>query len=249
MRYHELLELNGVKRYRDMTKDRFLSHIINTQKGQEIKFLGSGSYGCAIKIRDQVYKLWQLDSAYTDFVNYALQHQSNPFLPKFDPAGIKQMRAFFLQVPGSPEYINYIKMEELAELAYLADYSFEVKLDPSVEIEDWKLNSANRISLRDVVAIFTSSIQKRKQPYTPELFRERVAYVGSLPPNAIADLGPELTLFCETLWHIKQLSSEHTLDLGPMNFMLRGKQLVILDPLYNEQDTQLLVALSKYKPA
>jgi hypothetical protein len=246
MRYQELLELTGVKRYRDMTKDELVMAIANT-RDHPIKYLGNGSYGCALKIGGKVYKLWTIDSAYTDFVNYSLQHQNNSFLPKFDPAGIKQMHAFFLQSPDAPDRINYIKMEELSPLDTLGLYTFNLVLDPNVEIEEWKLHSAESVSLREVLSIFETSIRKKKLQYTPELLRSRIEYVKSLPLGAIAELSPELALFGKTLGEIAQLSSEHTLDLGPMNFMLRGDQLVILDPLYNEQDTQLLIALSKYK--
>jgi hypothetical protein len=222
-------ELTGVKRFRDKTAKDILAYYRNKLGNGPVKLLGYGHHAAAIMIGQNVYKMWMQDSAYTDFVNYALKHQNNPFLPKFK-SGIKQMPAFFKRHEDAPDVIQYIKMEYLTPV----DKSYGFRL----EMEGEEALAFGWLSLQNIIETLYSAFDYLNPDISSflEALSEKSGYDYSS-----YDLGDQVTLLVETIMDIMAANPEagHNLDLHFGNFMMRGDQLVILDPTGNSQDSSM----------
>lgn len=229
MRYRELLELAGVKRFRDKTASDILAYYRNKLGDGPVKLLGDGAHAAAIMIGQNVYKLWLQDSAYTDFVKYALQNQNNPFLPKF-LSRIKQIPAFFRRHADAPDLINYIKMEKL--LPVNKHYTFHLN------IQGQDANLFNSVTLLNTISALENTFNSIEPsfPAFVERLSEELEY--ELTEQDITD---DLKLLVDTVIAIMNSNpnANHVPDLHLNNFMMRGDQLVILDPIHNWQDTDI----------
>lgn len=243
MRYSELLELAGVKRFRDMTASEILDYYKSLLGGggRDIMVLGRGASGAALQIGNNVYKFWLVDSAYKDFVTYCLAHSNNPFLPRF-LSGIKTMPAFFIRHEDAPDNVNYVKMEKLSTGgSRTAWYSFELNVEFHDEDDKDERGHLASVYLRDVMYI-VEMIGNTEIPYQVEFLNRLNKSKGHTYKQS--DLSSELVLIVDTLVAIKQLG--HTLDLHGDNLMYRGEQLVILDPIANKDDLALNRAFDKF---
>jgi hypothetical protein len=243
MRYKELMELTGVKRFHDMTATEVLDQFRATYGNGPIKLLGQGANGAAVMIGDSVYKFWLLDSAYTAFVQYCKTHESNPLLPKFT-SQIKKMPAFFIRHADAPDYVNFVKMEKLASNRSILNYRFDLKYQPYeeqfAEIDDGEVDITT-IKLATALFYF-DRLQDSEIPILTQFTKYLSGYHHmNYKPDI---LGDELKLFLTTLHDIKQLG--FTLDLHDENFIMRDDQLVILDPIANTDDLMLNRAFYKF---
>lgn len=245
MRYSELNELMGVRKFANMSSDQILSFVDKNFGGHDIKFLGQGGYGAAVEIKGAVYKLWIQDSAYQAFVEYSLKNQGNPFLPKFS-SGIKSMPAFFMRHPDAPDRVNYVKMEKLSPMKDLRSVWFKVKDQPrydSYEDEDEDFTQYS-ISLHHVLEIIPS-MGRSVVPYVTD-FAQRLGGRNSGVRYDPKDFDPALVQFLETIHDLMELSRNFDLDLHSGNFMMRGNQLVILDPIASPMDSALNRKFSQF---
>ena len=184
-------------------------------------------HGAAIAIGNTVYKMWMQDSAYQDFVTYALKNQNNPFLPKLK-SGIKQMPAFFRRHGGAPDIVNYIRMEQLSPV----NKQFSFTLNMSGEDAD----VFGLLTLKEVLEIMDMAhdSEGRTLQTFVDCMIEKLDY-----EYTVENIPSDLKLLVLTLMQIMSLNPEHYPDLHLGNFMMRDDQLVILDPIHNEADSSL----------
>jgi hypothetical protein len=229
MRYSEILnELVGVKRFKKMTAFDVRNYIKSNLGDGPVKLLGNGYHGVAIMIGQNVYKMWMKDSAYTDFVNYALQHQDNPFLQQFQSA-IKKMPAFFIRVHDAPDYVNYIKIEKLSDIDH--EYQFVIN-------DDNTQGPTPSLSLGELCDYVDSACLNGDGSWASLLPMIQLHCGAQLTLDQLDD---DLVRCAQTLFNIKNMANRrgHRFDLRRDNFMLRGKQLVITDPLFNRHDADM----------
>ena len=225
MRYEELTELAGVKKFQDMTATEILDEIKSKLGSGPVKLLGMGKHAAAIKIGNDVYKFWLVDSAYTSYVNYCLANQSNPYLPKFK-SGIKRMPAFFVRHIDAPNYVNYIRMEELR--------GHELIMDREIQV----FHNTDEFTMRlSYVMILMDKITPNEDPVEQFIYLAN-RYQSYWTP--LIKLSDDLELLVKTIFEISQLNGSHELDLYSDNFMIRSDgHLVIVDPLINLEDLAL----------
>lgn len=231
----------GVKQFANMNAQEILDYIRNTLGSNNIQVLGQGSMGAALKIGSTVYKLWQQDSAYTDFVEYARANSNNPYLPKFF-TDVKRMPAFFVRHEESGDYVNYVRMEGLDPLGHLLDDTFPLKVEYQDYEDEDERGHLGRIKVQSVLNIVNNLPDSVIHPMIQFQLK-----LNSMTGHEyeLEDFPAELKLFVETITEIKQLG--HNLDLHPGNFMSRGgKQLVIMDPIANQEDLKLNRIFSKF---
>jgi hypothetical protein len=82
---HILENLRGVKSYHDNTWDEIITELrksnITTKGGGFADVITSPNW-------DYAYKIFQLDSAYTAYLNFCKKNQDNPHIPKSNPANL-----------------------------------------------------------------------------------------------------------------------------------------------------------------
>ena len=105
-----LTELLGVRKYANDDFHSLISKYL--VGGGKYHLIGAGSHGVVLDCGEYVTKVWARDNAYTDYVEYCLAHQNNPWLPKFKSV-IKTLPTFFIHHREFPDRLNYIKMEKL----------------------------------------------------------------------------------------------------------------------------------------
>lgn len=226
MRYNELLELAGVKRFHDMTATEVILYIQDNFGSKNIKVLGNGVHAYAVMIGNAVYKFWLKDDAYTDFVKYCQSNKSNPFLPRF-LSDIKRMPAFFIRHKNAPDYVNYVKMEHLQNNDQkFQNFVFTLNVPNDVDTKK------RLVGINQIIA-FVDNASHTNDPVSSflQLFSQynEYKYTNDQLPD-------DMVLFIKTLFEIKSLNHNYELDLHMGNFMWRGEQLVILDPLFNSDD-------------
>lgn len=233
-------ELVGVKKFAQMSHDDIYKYIEATFGDGEFDALGQGSNGIALGRGGTVYKFWFRDSAYEDFIAYCQEHQDNPFLPKFK-SGIKELPAFFLRSLDAPDRIRYIKMERLSDDRKWLGVQVTKYPGRVFEIEDLcnKISRAIRMERGDyqnIVARFLLDFQDYEDEDEDE----------EAPPT---ELTPEFDLLIKTvldLYHLGGMQRKHRLDLHSGNFLARGKQPVLLDPVANEEDLDLNMKIDQF---
>lgn len=232
MRYQELNELSGVKKFATMDHQEVLNYLKKTLGDTNFKPLGSGAHGTAVLVGNTVYKFWMMDSAYTDFVKYAKKKPNNPFLPKF-LSEIRRMPAFFFRDASAPDWVYYVKVEPLTKLS--GDLSEQYIEMPFKDQSGRKSNIA--LDLETII-----NCVKQTNSYKECLQKIGMSFGVSLDENTAPAL---LRGFLGVLWDLEALDS-HYLDLHKENFMMRGDQLVILDPIANIDDNAISNNISSF---
>jgi hypothetical protein len=232
MRYSEIEEMVGVKKFQNMTSadiEKFFGGNFNS-----VKLLGVGMHAMALQIGEEVYKFWLVDSAYEAFARYCMANQGNQFLPKFH-GGIKTMPAFFLRSSNAPDVVKYVKMEKLIPVGHLTGNSWEVHPEFQDEEEEDEWGSYRYVNFENVVQLCEKALFKDLNGFTHAMQNNRGANFTYNPTN----FDPVLTLLVNTIMDIMELGDNH-LDLHAGNVMKRADgQLVILDPIANNKDVAL----------
>ncbi len=221
-------ELVGVKRFAGMTSAQIVD-FLRSNLGSNLTLLGNGSFGAAITNGKDVFKIWMQDSAYTDFVRYALNNQNNPFLPKFK-SGVKKMPAFFLRHEEAPDFVYYVKMEKLEPFnAHRFGFVTEVPETANYD-EDEGFNTY--LGVKEVLNILERCDLDSPISVTNQFLSKLGDWRGC--KYEITDIDDELKLFIKTVSEITALG--HQTDFHEGNMMLRGMQLVLTDPVANRED-------------
>lgn len=245
MRYQELNELMGVKRFANMSTDQIIK-FIQKEFGDDgkMKVLGTGANGVAIEVGGVVFKMWMHDSAYSDFIKFVQSHPDNPFLPKL-LSGVKKMPAFFLRHEEAGSVVNYVKMEKLEPISSMMSFGWKLKERPDYADDDESDNDTGVYSANlEDVCWFMNDINPSEIPITVRFCgwfssKKGMTYKAD-------EVDPNFRLLLDTLYEIKYLNRSHSVDLHSGNFMKRGKQLVILDPITNPMDMALNNKLDRF---
>lgn len=226
-----LFELTGVKslQYSSVTE------LINLLQKGRFAEIGKGNFAKVfIGPDNSIYKFWLVDSAYEKFVDFALAHQSNPFLPKFK-SKVKTLTRFFHSDPSFPKKIKYIKMEWLQELSN--NYMLPGTLVPVVQIIKtlYKSCVVKDVDLETVdwVEKFGSNLRSEASE------RERKNFYKFLYDLAYTLLDLD-TLDVKD--RVTAGDGPDKLDLNEHNIMLRRgtDQIVIVDPVASEADAEIV---------
>lgn len=235
----KLFELNGVKRFNDMTKGQVLNYIRANMGNGSVKVLGSGDQGAALLVGNNVYKFWLRDSAYTDFVNYSIQ-QNNPYLPKF-LSPIKQMPIFFKHTKEvADQGLCYVKMERLSRMP--SGYIIEFNI-PKDSPDYAKLGRVRFDLVANALQYLETDDPAHSSP--ADMICQLMKYVSksTYRPEHIP---PVLLGIASTLMQLAPIMHNHghSFDLKEDNFMLRGNQIVLLDPVMNDDDSAAMSTLN-----
>jgi hypothetical protein len=207
-----LTELVGVKSLYNRDLEGVLKSI--EQAGDQV--IGKGAYGIAVKNKNgEIIKFWVEDSAYDDFIDYIIKHPSK-FFPKL-LSKPKQLSTFFTRPVGFPDKIKYVYMEELGP--------WKVN-DDGAEVEIMMKLSA-KFESEDIAVSKWKSDAKLKDNKD---LRKVIAIIGEENLKEFYHVSHDLIKVME--------AKGHKLDIQGANLMMRGDQLVILDPVTNLQSTR-----------
>lgn len=234
MRYNELDEMIGVKKYSNMTAHDLLRHL-GGNSGSQVQILGDGSHAVALKIKDRVYKFWLLDSAYESYVKYSLNHKDNPFVPKFR-GGIKTLPAFFLRSEQSPDTVKYVEMEELYKVSPAEYEAMTFDL----------LGSSNKTGARDVYPIKLGQIlvwaEECLWGFSDFLTKASLSLDVTFAMN---EQDWEFSQLVDLLIDLRDLDG--FVDLHSDNVMKRSNgQLVIIDPIADSDDHTVNMKMAQF---
>lgn len=213
----KLFELTGVhsKREKDMLD------LLNDISGEGSKFKKAGE-GVAAQVLvhsdGTIYKFWAKDSAYEKFVEFVQHHQSDKHIPKLK-SKIKELHSFFKKPKEFPEKIKYVKMERLTPVNYtdLFPGTKNIFLIDAIKTIYHGIAHHRANSLR-------WAVQSLREDEGSSLSDEALDLIDSLFAT-IKAMDDKIPGFNQTSpdWHSG-------------NVMMRGKDIVIVDPLIDAGD-------------
>jgi hypothetical protein len=213
----KLFELTGVH----SQKEKDMLQLLKDISGEGSKFKKAGE-GVAAQVlvhsSGTVYKFWAKDSAYEKFVQFVEQHQSDKHLPKLK-SKIKKLHSFFKKPKDFPEKIKYVKMEQLTPIKYsdLLPGAKNVYLVDAIKTIYHGIAHHKSNSLRWVV-------QNIREDEGTSLSDESLDLIDSLFAT--------IKLMCEKIPEFEQSAP----DWHSGNIMMRGKDVVIVDPMIDAGD-------------
>jgi hypothetical protein len=229
-------EILGIKKFQGMTREQIVTWV--RQHG-DFKFLGSGYASHVFEYNGAVYKFWVFDPPYEKFVAYALNHQDNPFLPKFR-SGIRKVPASFMKKhKDQAQNVKWIKMEKL-QVGDRASI-------PKVVVVD----SGDPIGLDLVIMFASMSDPESNGRFYPQYtrreylenrllwesakseFEKRGRRLEDKAPGKLNRVGNQLI---DLMMDLIAIAEKGKLELDDKhdNFGLRGSQGVILDPFWSK---------------
>jgi hypothetical protein len=223
----KLYELLGVKKYQHMSMDQLASFF---EKESGYTYLGTGNFAWVFKhpTKDEALKFWVEDAAYDSFVDYARSHSGDPHLPKiYTP--IRQISTFHKRLEGFPEKFKYVRMELLTHV-----HSQDMENPTSLT------EAFNRL---DYLTTRIKSVKQVRDPKTKEMnaYKMLAETWGGTVPEKILDL-------LESAYKLP-ISSVDRLDLHIGNIMSRDGQLVLADPVFNNESVESWEEIRRYSAA
>ena len=233
--YLQLDELIGVKKFHGKSKAEVIKQV---KKEGKYKLLGKGAHGHAFEYKGAVYKFWSYDPPYDAFVKYALANQDNPFVPKIFSKKIRTLPASFLSKhPDHPDTVNWIKMEKLtpgkATMKVTAaghplslTTALGIARHSSAESSGSKYSRSDRKELikRSLVWYAMSKAEPKKYN-VDEMFTKPM-------PGKLSNEGEDLLEFLLGLVEVGDANGVELDDHKDDNFMMRGSQVVFIDPFF-----------------
>lgn len=179
----------------------------------------------------QAIKFWHRDSTYEKFVDYCLANPNNPFLPKF-LSKVKSLPLDINSIDIDGNVITGIKYAKM-ELLQLYDETNIQLLDPDVE-------GGGAFDIMEVMYMVDKfeSLDNITHELV-KLYMEENDIVDYDFIDNIHHIHPTALGFIETVFDIKQkvlTNYNDMLDSGYDNLAMRGNQIVILDPVANDDD-------------
>lgn len=113
--------------------------------------IASGTFGVSLipEYGYKVFKLWMVDHAYEQWVDYCFRHQGKKCIPTIFSKRIRRLSNVFIRHKYTHNKINYITMEKL----YKINYAAAVELDNGTRISYGKmfenLHNTNTLKLKD----------------------------------------------------------------------------------------------------
>lgn len=219
--------------------------------GSRLRVLGHGANGFALTNGKTVFKFWARDSAYEQFVLYAMKNQDNPFLPKFKSRIRTLPRAFSIEDFDAPvQKAKYVKMELLqpfkgaAVIPMFKDPEIIAHIDKFISNLDPDFESVeigNDVPLEDIFDHTATLFHPNDDKHNISVVLDMLCHgkYGTEFPyeRFISKIDQQFLLFLRTIGAIADLVDVE-FDYGKRNFALRGQQLVILDPVCNDADLE-----------
>lgn len=212
-----LKELHGYRKYID--KDFY--EIVSSIKDAYVNCQGTFSVVVIPKNSDSVYKVWTNDPGYEAYYDIAKSMQGNVYVPRLSK--IHRVPIFFKRSAEVDGHLNIVKIERLAPIKHQGDSAMIASFIG--------VNSMESVS-------FTG--------YTQEHFDTNVkSFIKHAKVNAelAAKLEATSTDLYELVVKLKQVITSKgpslKVDLHSDNIMLRGQQVVIIDPFCLEGDYEI----------
>lgn len=171
------------------------------------KFAGSGAGGTVYTKGEYALKVSE-DGAYDDFLSYALAYQDNPWFPKI--YDVKRYEEVFMN-PDDRRWNS--------EKPLIWDHRFG----------QWSpgKGSTYTVTLMEKLEFKKGTYRQRKKVSTGMEQTAKEINWGLKPPMTKMSRSQK-----QAAKVLAELFKEHTADLHDRNIMYRGKQLVIIDPVW-----------------
>ena len=178
-----------------------------------------------------VYKIYETDSAYTDFISFCGKHQNNTALPKiYRTFDIHQIHR---RLDRSRHMFKCVKIEKLSKINM--DTPLGLFLE-SADILEIMIPQYNK-KIVDVQGVYV--LADNHDQMTWDQIYKRLNDQFNL--TNIQDV-------FQIIHELSQQYASHSMDINSNNMMLRGtNQLVISDPMYNDGDYTINYRPSAYR--
>lgn len=204
------LKLKQELRSADITADFY-----NIAQKYGWKPLGKGLYGAVLghPNKNYVIKVFYKNLAYERFIDFVMEHSSNPHLPKIS----KTIRT----IPGTD--LKYIRMEKLQPVG---EKTLRTKYFPELAYMIVKIAKFDLYGPDDDEKFVSEQLQELglefdslRQVNFAEMF-DKIHHIPDVQWQSIVD---KLVTYADSI-------GENYFDIHSANFMLRGNTLVITDP-------------------
>lgn len=229
----KLYELTGVRAIQDKDLIQLLADI--SGKDSKFKHIGNGANAHVLSHSNgMIYKFWVKDSAYDSFINHVEKNQDDENLPKLK-SKVKELHAFFKRPADFPDKIKYVKMERLTELHYID-----------------VIPGSKNLKIVDIINFIYQELKTKFRDQSPG---QQAVILGRMLDDLTQAEGAELSEetkaviagLIKTLEGIRKIPDigKHMTDLHSGNIMRRGKTIVIIDPISNDDDMTFNANLEK----
>jgi hypothetical protein len=241
-------ELVGIKKLRGETPQTVVDFIKKEFAVGRTKLrpLGKGANAVALTDGTTVFKFWAKDSMYEKYVALASANSTNPFFPKFK-SGIRKLPTFISSEPELKHYgidhIKYVKIE-LLQPATDEDMWLPIFIDPALdkEIEEATgRNYANGIDLETLGewgGQFTGNPDADLKYILDDYLQDYCGYDFEYTKH-MRKVNPKLVQLIKAFSKTAKLLQDvkyARFDICRNNLAKRGDQLVLLDPIVDEED-------------
>lgn len=209
-----LNELTGYRQFQNQDFHGLMAHL------EKLGVHNAGGWFGAVVIppsKPYVYKCWFNDPGYETFINYVKSHQSNKMLPQLKGSGrVHKVPLFFKRPDTVDGYLKVIRLERLRQTSHLSEQAFSA-LEEAAQIL-----AAGSWTEPEFISWYDEHIK-------PELGHAQLDPAG----------------FYQVMYDLNQLidPDDDQIDMHQNNFMLRGDQLVITDPLAGNLGTSLTLRM------
>lgn len=217
--FETINSLMGVNKFHNITWKE-LTALLEYEYGIEV--VGSGSFGTVFwhPSWNFVYKIFEEDTGYMQFVEYAMKHPHNPHLPKILRAP-RQIHAFHMRHHQTSPKLWAVKIEKLDGVVGEA----------RAFLNDGRVWFATRRFVANQLDPNDDDMSIRGHPvdssqHLEDVFNKFQQFDLRGIVTTLADLADECDI------------SPFDFDLHDQNFMMRGNDIVIIDPMVNDEDKQ-----------
>jgi hypothetical protein len=218
----KLIEIKGTKSLEYTDANELVKKLLD--QGFFKKKLGRGMYGIAFELpKGDVLKCWVSDHAYESFIEYCAKNKSNPYLIK--PLG--QIRRF---------PIFYHDEEYDSNEAAKAKFVRLEKLTPIKSLEDFGYNDSSKSKAEKFLDSLQYIAIHQGMEDIPEIDGSdgMLKWVGLDPTKSTPQFQKNIIEIGKVIVHIRHETDMGELDLQLGNFGMRGKQIVLMDPVKDE---------------
>lgn len=205
-----LSELIGVKRYHDHTLDQLID-AFTTQSGYKKLANGRMAITFLRPGKDEVLKVWAVDSAYERFIEIVKEWKGNKHMPRF-LSPVREMTFFHKRTSAMPLKFKYVRMERLEEA-------------------EWFEFDGVRYRIDDITTKMVDTFNFGPSTLENDLKKYEASYAVTRTKKP---MGEELKLWASTVWHVLyEMIRTHNAqdDLHERNVMKRSDgTAVITDP-------------------
>lgn len=225
----KLFELTGIHHQREKDMIQLLKDIKG--EGSKFKIAGEGVFAQVLSHEDgTIYKFWAKDSAYEKFIEFVQKNQDNKHLPKLK-SKIKELSSFFKKPEDFPDKVKYIKMEKLEPITddtKIIDTKNLYVTDVAVNIIDCIQSGVEEV--KTLSHLFSLLIKDEEGAYNTH----QPSHIPALKESSIKVIKELFETFLKMLKYPGMIDLHFDLHSG--NFMRRGTEIVIIDPVMSDED-------------